>query len=171
MRYFPAFLVSCAVLTHAAAAQTAPAPQTGNQIAITGWRVECDSKGAGLNCRVTDQAAQQSTNLVVAALGVTLASDTKKPVMTVQVPLQLAVGDPITLSSEDVSQPYAALTCDRPGCFARAPISDALLAKMRSSKQPLKIVYNLVNPATLAKQTITVSLPLDGFAASLDKIK
>jgi invasion protein IalB len=165
-----AFLVSCAVLTEAAAAQTPP-PQTANQVAITGWRVECDSQAAGLNCRATDQAAQQSTNLVVAGLGVTLASDTKKPVLTIQVPLQLAVSDPITVSSENVSQPFPALTCDRAGCFARAPITDGLLDKMRTSKQPLKIVYNVMNPTTLAKQTITVSLPLDGFAASLDKIK
>jgi invasion protein IalB len=170
MRYVAAFLVFCTVLTQIAAAQTPPST-AGGQITVTGWRVECDSQGAGLNCRVTDQAAQQTTNLVVAALGVTLASDTKKPVLTIQVPLQLAVSDPITVSSENVSQPYAALTCDRPGCFARAPITDGLLAQMRSSKQPLKIVYNLINPGTLAKQTITVSLPLDGFAASLDKIK
>jgi invasion protein IalB len=170
MRYFTAFFVSCAVLTQAAAAQTPP-PPTAGQVTITGWRVECDSQAAGLNCRVTDQAAQQSTNLVVAGLGVTLASDTKKPVLTIQVPLQLAVSDPITVSSENVSQPYPPLTCDRPGCFARAPITDGLLAKMVSSKQPLKIVYNVVNPTTLAKQTITVQLPLDGFAASLAKIK
>ncbi len=170
MRYFTAFLVFCAALTQAATAQTPP-PQNGGQIAITGWRVECDSQAAGLNCRVTDQAAQQSTNVVVAGLGVTLAADTKKPVLTIQVPLQLAVSDPITVSSDNMSEPFPALTCDRPGCFARAPITDGLLEKMRTSKQPLKIAYNLINPTTLAKQTITVSLPLDGFAASLDKIK
>jgi invasion protein IalB len=170
MRYFTAFFVSCAVLTQTAAAQTPPPPAAG-QISITGWRVECDSQAAGLNCRATDQAAQQSTNLVVAGLGVTLASDTKKPVLTIQVPLQLAVADPITVTSENVSQPFPALTCDRPGCFARAPITDGLLAKMMTSKQPLKLVYNLINPTTLAKQSITVTMPLDGFAASLDKIK
>ena len=161
------------MLTQAAAAQTPP-PQTGGQIAITGWRgVECDSQAAGLNCRVTDQAAQQSTSLIVAGLGVTLSSDTKKPLLTIQVPLQLAVSDPITVRAAKMSsgQPYVALTCDRPGCFARAPITDGLLAKMRTSKQPLKIVYGVINPTTLVKQTVTVSLPLDGFAASLDKIK
>ena len=169
MRYLAAFLVSGAVLTQAAAAQTPP-PSAGGTITITGWRVECDSQGSGLNCRVTDQAAQQSTNLVVAGLGVTMGAD-KKPVMTIQTPLQLAVSDPITVSSGSLSQAYAPLTCDRPGCFARATISDGLLAEMRSNKLPLKVVYNVINPGTLAKQTITVSLPLDGFAASLDKIK
>ena len=170
MRYFTAFFVSCAVLTQAASAQTPPAQNAG-QISVTGWRVECDSQAAALNCRVTDQAAQQSTNVVVAGLGVALAADTKKPVLTIQVPLQLAVSDPITVSSDTMSQPFAVLTCDRPGCFARAPLTDGLLAQMRVSKQPLKIVYNLINPTTLAKQTITMQLPLDGFAASLDKIK
>jgi invasion protein IalB len=124
-----------------------------------------------LNCRLTDQAAQQGTNLVVAGLGIAIASDTKKPVLTIQVPLQLAVSDPITVSTGTMSEPFPPLTCDRPGCFARAPITDGLLAEMRTSKLPLKVVYNVMNPTTLAKQTVTVTMPLDGFAASLDKIK
>lgn len=169
MKIITAVAVSCAVLTQAAGAQTPPPPAAG-QIAISGWRVECDSQGTTLNCRVSDQAAQTGTNLVVAALGVALAVDTKKPVLTLQLPLGLAVTDPVTISSDTASQPFSLVTCDRAGCFARAPIADALLAKMRAGTQPLRIAYNVISP-TLAKQTVTLTLPLTGFAASLDKIK
>ncbi len=169
MKIFSAFVVFCAVLTHAAGAQNATPPPAG-QVNISGWRVECDSKGTALNCRVTDQAVQTGTGLVIAALGISLAADTKKPVLTLQLPLGLAVADPVTLSSDGATQSYALITCDRAGCFARAPISEALLEKMRGAKQPLRIVYNVIN-ATLAKQSITLALPLDGFDASLTKIK
>jgi invasion protein IalB len=169
MKFFSIFISLLAMLTQAAVAQT-PSPATAAQIAISGWRVECDSQGTALNCRVTNRAAQGGSGLVIAALGIAIASDTKKPVLTLQLPLGLAVTDPVTLSADTVSQPYSLITCDRAGCFARAPISDALLAKMGDGKQLLRIAYNVVGP-TLLKQTITLTLPLDGFSASLNKIK
>lgn len=168
-RYLAAGALASLVLALPALAQTPPPSATG-QVTISGWRVECDSAGAALNCRVTDQATQQGTNLVIAALGIALAPDTKKPVLTLQLPLGLAVTDPVTVSADNVSEPYSLVTCDRAGCFARAPITDGLLDKMRTTKQPLKIVYDVVSP-TLVKQTVTLTLPLDGFSASLDKIK
>ena len=78
--------------------------------------------------------------------------------------------DPVTVTNDTISQPYSLVTCDRAGCFARAPISDALLEKMSTGKLPVRISYNIVGP-TLVKQTVTLTLPIDGFAASLNKIK
>ena len=170
MKILSALIVFCAVLSRAAYAQTAPAAGGAPQIVISGWKVECDSQGAALNCRVTDTATQTGTGLVIAALGISLATDTKKPVLTLQLPLGLAVTDPITLSADGATQTYALITCDRAGCFARAPIGDALLEKMRAGKQPLRVVYNVIG-STLAKQTVTLTMPLDGLDASLNKIK
>lgn len=167
MKIVSALILFCAALVQAASAQT---PQPLPQVNISGWRVECDSQGTALNCRATDQATQSGTGLVIAALGVAIASDTKRPVLTLQLPLGLAVTDPVTLSADTATQPYSLITCDRAGCFARAPIGDALLEKLRSGKLPLRVQYNVIN-STLAKQTVTLTLPLDGFSASLDKIK
>jgi invasion protein IalB len=169
MKIFSACVLFCAALTTAAGAQTA-AP-TAPPITITGWRVECDSLGAALNCRLTDQVTQAGSGLVIAALGIAIATDTKKPVLTLQLPLGLAVSDPVTLSADTATQPYTLVTCDRAGCFARAPIGDALLEKMRAAKTPfLKVQYNVIGP-TLVKSTVTLQMPLTGFDASLDKIK
>lgn len=168
MKIFSALIIFCAALTSAAGAQTAAA--TAPPINITGWRVECDSQGAALNCRLTDQVIQ-GAGLVIAALGVAIASDTKKPILTLQLPLGLAVSDPVTLTADTATQPYTLVTCDRAGCFARAPIGDALLEKMRAAKTPfLKVQYNVIGP-TLVKSTVTLQLPLTGFDASLNKIK
>jgi invasion protein IalB len=177
MKIAIAALVFCIAAAGPALAQTAvpasapaPAAAAAPQIAITGWRVECDSQGTALNCRVTDQVTQSGTGALIGALAVALAPDTKKPVLTLQLPLGLAVTDPVTLSSDGASQPYTLITCDRSGCFARAPIDAALLVKMRGDKQQLRVTYNIVN-ATLAKQTVTLALGLDGFDAALNKIK
>jgi invasion protein IalB len=171
MKFIIAALAASVALTATATAnaQTAPAAPA-NQIAISGWKVECDSQGAALNCRVTDQVSQTGTGALIGAFGVALASDTKKPVLTLQLPLGLAVTDPVTLSVDTTSQPFSLVTCDRAGCFARAPIADPLLAKMRAGKAQLRVQYNVIG-ATLAKQTVTLLLPLDGFDASLAKIK
>ena len=171
MKIFSAAIILFAAATQAAGAQTtAPAvPPATPQISISGWKVECDSQGTALNCRVTNRAAD-NTGFVIAALGVAIATDTKKPVLTLQLPLGLAVTDPVTVTNDTVSQPYSLVTCDRAGCFARAPISDALLEKMSTGKLPVRISYNIVGP-TLVKQTVTLTLPIDGFAASLNKIK
>lgn len=166
MKTFSAIFIFCATLTGVAQAQTAAA--TAPPVAITGWRVECDSQGVALNCHASDQVAQG--NLNIAAFGVQLAADTKKPVLTMQLPLGMAVTDPVILSVDTMSQNYPLITCDRGGCFARAPISDGLLEKMRAGKAPLKVQYNLIN-ATLVKQTVTLTIPLNGFDASLAKIK
>jgi invasion protein IalB len=170
MKIIAAALVLCAAAMSPALAQTA-APAAGTpQIAITGWRVECDSQGTALNCRVTDQVTHSGTGGLIGGLNVALAPDTKKPVLTLQLPLGLAVSDPVTLSSDGASQAYNLITCDRQGCYARAPIDDALLVKMRSDKQQLRINYNIIN-AALAKQTVTLNIGLDGFDAALTKIK
>ena len=56
-------------------------------------------------------------------------------------------------------------TCENRGCYASTPIAPELLAAMRSGKQ-LKVLFQ-----NLAKETITIPLPLTDFSATYDKIK
>jgi invasion protein IalB len=174
MRIAVALLVFFGAAAGPALAQTAapaaPAAPAGPQLAITGWRVECNSQGSALNCNVSDQVTQSGTGALIGALGVGLATDTKKPVLTLQLPLGLAVSDPVTVTAGGATQAYTLITCDRQGCYARAPISDPLLVQMRAGKQQMQVHYNIIN-AALAKQTVTLALGLDGFDAALAKIK
>jgi invasion protein IalB len=171
MKIVAAVLAFLAAAAGPALAQTAATTTpAGPQLAITGWRVECNSQGTALNCSVSDQATQSGTGALIGALGVALATDTKKPVLTLQLPLGLAVSDPVTVTAGGAMQAYTLITCDRQGCYARAPISDALLAQMRAGKQQMQVHYNIIN-AALTKQTLTLALGLDGFDAALTKIK
>ena len=56
-------------------------------------------------------------------------------------------------------------TCETRGCYATTPIAPDLLAALKSGKQ-LKVSFQ-----NLAKETITIPMPLADFAAAYDKIK
>ena len=56
-------------------------------------------------------------------------------------------------------------TCENRGCFANAPIAPDFLAAMKTGKQ-LKLSFQ-----NLAKEAISIPLPLADFAAAYDKIK
>ena len=56
-------------------------------------------------------------------------------------------------------------TCENRGCYAGAAISPEVLAALKSGKE-LKLSFQ-----NLAKETITVPMPLTDFAAAYDKIK
>ena len=56
-------------------------------------------------------------------------------------------------------------TCEARGCYANLPISPEMLATLKSGKQ-LKVSFQ-----NLAKETITIPMPLADFAAAYEKIK
>jgi hypothetical protein len=56
-------------------------------------------------------------------------------------------------------------TCENRGCYASTPIAPELLAALKSGKQ-LKVSFQ-----NLAKETITIPMPLNDFAAAYEKIK
>jgi len=56
-------------------------------------------------------------------------------------------------------------TCENRGCYANTQISPDLLAALKSGKQ-LKVSFQ-----NLAKETITIPMPLADFTAAYDKIK
>jgi len=56
-------------------------------------------------------------------------------------------------------------TCENRGCYAGAAIAPDVLAALKSGKE-LKLSFQ-----NLAKETITIPMPLTDFAAAYDKIK
>jgi invasion protein IalB len=56
-------------------------------------------------------------------------------------------------------------TCENRGCYASTPVAPDLLAALRSGKQ-LKVSFQ-----NMAKETITIPMPLADFAVAYDKIK
>lgn len=165
-----------AVLSAATAQAQTPSPPPSAQvppaqITISGWRLECDSLSGPLACQVTDRVTARANDAVISAISLRIDPLAKTPVMLVHVPLGIAVQDAVRVGFETGAvQTLPVYTCNAGGCFARAALGAPVLAAMRSAKEPLRIAYAALD-AKGAKQTITISLALDGFASAYDRLR
>jgi invasion protein IalB len=165
----PIWIAWLAALAAGSVAVAAPAPPSPASLASdggSGWRVECANDGTRLDCRTINRVHQRDNQQLIAAVAVRLAPDTKKPVLALQVPLGIQVAEAVTLRvDEGKVERYPVQTCTPTGCVAGAALGDALLASLRGGKE-LKVAFQ-----NMARQTITVTMPLGGFGIAYEKIK
>ena len=160
----------------ARAAQTTPAPAAGSQAEATpantppppGWVARCTSvsRDAPLECAIEQTAVLTKTGQLIVLINIRVPSDTHTPVAIVQLPLglNLPVGARLQVDDGKTSD-LQIQTCEARGCYANTPITPDMLAAMKSGKQ-LKVSFQ-----NLAKEVITIPMPLADFAAAYDKIK
>ena len=133
-----------------------------------GWVARCasTSREAPLECAVEETAVLTKTGQVIVLVNIRVTSDTHMPVALVQLPLglNLPVGAKLQVD-DDKAVELQIQTCENRGCYANLPIAPDMLAALRSGKQ-LKVSFQ-----NLAKETITIPMPLTDFAAAYDKIK
>ena len=149
-----------------------PTPQAdaapANTPAPPGWVARCSSpsRDAPLECAVEQTAVLTKTGQVIVLLNVRVAGETRQPVALVQLPLglNLPAGAKLQVDEGKVSD-LQIQTCEQRGCYANSAISAELLAAMKSGKQ-MKVSFQ-----NLAKESITIPMPLADFAAAYDKIK
>ena len=145
--------------------QAEAAPATPPQ---PGWIARCASasRDAPLECAIEQNAVLTKTGQVIVVVNIRIAPDTRAPVALVQLPLgiNLPAGAKVQVDDGKVVD-LQIQTCEQRGCYANTPITPDLLAAMRSGKQ-FKVSFQ-----NLAKETITIPMPLADFAAAYDKIK
>jgi len=119
-----------------------------------------------MECAMEQTAIQSKTGQLVALINIRVPGDTHTPIAAVQLPLglNLPVGAKLQVDDGKVVD-LQIQTCEARGCFAGGPIAPDLLAAMKSGKQ-LKLSFQ-----NLAKDTMTIPMPLADFAAAYDKIK
>jgi invasion protein IalB len=152
---------------------TSPAPQApdtapANAPASPGWAVRCSSasRDTPLECAMEQNAVFSKTGQLVALVNIRVPSDTRTPVALVQLPLGLNLPAGAKLQVDDgKSVDLQIQTCETRGCFANSPVAPDLLAALKSGKQ-LNISFQ-----NLAKEAISIPMPLADFAAAYDKIK
>jgi invasion protein IalB len=153
-------------VAQAAAPAADPAPAAAP--AQPGWAARCSSasREAPLECAIEQTAVLSKTGQLIALVNIRLPSDTHAPVASVQLPLGLNLPGGAKFQVDDGKITELQIqTCENRGCYAAAPIPPELLAALRSGKQ-LKVSFQ-----NLAKETITIPMPLADFAAAYDKIK
>ena len=133
-----------------------------------GWAVRCNSasREAPLECAMEQTAVLSKTGQLIVLVNVRVPSDTRSPVALVQLPLGLNLPGGAKLQVDDGKATDLQIqTCENRGCYAGAQIAPELLTALKSGKQ-LKVLFQ-----NLAKETITIPMPLTDFAAAYDKIK
>jgi invasion protein IalB len=117
-------------------------------------------------CATEETAVLAKTGQLVILVNVRVPSDTRTPIILVQLPLGLNLPAGIKLQVDDGKTAEMQIqTCENRGCYASMPLPADLLAALKSGKQ-LKVSFQ-----NLAKETITVPMPLTDFPTAFDKIK
>ncbi|QPF87509.1 invasion associated locus B family protein [Bradyrhizobium genosp. L] len=133
-----------------------------------GWVARCTSasRDAPLECAMEQTAVLSKTGQLVVLVNIRVPGDTRTPVALIQLPLGLNLPSGAKLQVDDgktVDVPIQ--TCEARGCYINAPVGADVLAQLKSGKQ-LKVSF-----LNLAKETITIPMPLADFAAVYEKIK
>ena len=155
------------------AAPAAPTPAAepaanGAAPAQPGWAARCTSasRDAPLECAIEQTAVLSKTGQLIVLINIRVPSDTHTPLATVQLPLGLNLPGGAKFQVDDGKVTDLQIqTCEARGCYAAAVIAPDELAALRSGKQ-LKLSFQ-----NLAKETITIPMPLTDFATAYDKIK
>jgi invasion protein IalB len=134
--------------------------------ASAAWRVDCAGDGKVLECRALQQIVNRDDKRLLAQLTVRLPSDSKTPVMMLQLPLGLNLSEPVQFKVDNGAvEKQQVQTCTTTGCFVGMQLNDKFLASMRGGAV-LKIALQDSN-----KQPIAIDVPLLGFSLALDKAK
>jgi len=151
-------------------AQAAPAPtsENANTPVPPGWVARCSSasRGAPLECAIEQSAVLTKTGQLIVLINVRVPAETRTPVALVQLPLGLNLPAGAKFQVDDgKTSDLQIQTCEARGCYANLQISPDVLAALKSGKQ-LKVSFQ-----NMAKETITIPMPLADFGAAYEKIK
>ena len=89
-----------------------------------------------------------------------------KPELIANTPLGLFIPGGVSIDVDGAAtQKLDIETCDRDGCYASIPVSDGILSAMLKGKK-----FNM-SFQSMNKQTVTLPMPLTGFATAYQKVK
>lgn len=157
-----------APVAQATPAPTAAAAEGANASAPPGWVARCNSasRGAPLECAIEQSAVLTKTGQLIVLINIRVSAESRAPIALVQLPLGLNLPAGAKLQVDDgKTSDLQIQTCEARGCYANLQISPDVLAALKSGKQ-LKVSFQ-----NMAKETITIPIPLADFGAAYEKIK
>jgi invasion protein IalB len=133
-----------------------------------GWVSKCvsESRQSLVDCSMEQTVVLTNTGQLVASVLVRVPTDTRQPVMMIQVPVGLYLPAGLSLQIDDgKAQPVPLQTCDLKGCYAGMQVSPELIAALKAGKRLTMTFQNM------AKTNVAVPLALDNFADAYQKIR
>jgi len=166
MQRFASVLSGLALIAAGTAGALAQGPSPLPSDGGSGWRIECANDGKALDCQTINRVNQRETRELIAAVAVRVQPGAKQPMVMVQLPLGIQVTEKVSLRvDEGQTEAFPIQTCTQTGCHIAAPANSALIGALRGGHE-LKVAFR-----SLTNQTVTVTMPLAGFALAYDKIK
>lgn len=151
-----------------AAAQEAAKEAAQDKPAPPNWISACQgpARSEALECQMEQRAVLSGSGQLVGSVTVRVPAETRKPVLMIRGPLGLSLVGGVALDVDGAAAETLPLqTCDAGGCYAGAPLSDALLDAMVRGK-----TFN-VTFQNLNKEPIKLPMSLAGFSAAYGRIK
>lgn len=151
-----------------AAAPAAEAPAAAPAAPAHNWTPSCRGAGrsADLACVISESVIVKNTGQAILTLTVAVPGHGKPPTMTLRLPVGLYIPGGVKIAVDGGAATEVPLqTCEANGCFAAAQLPSSLLAAMKRGKQVS------VNMQDMAKKPVSLTLPLEGFAASWAQIE
>ncbi len=148
-------------------ATPAQAQQPGKAVPPAVWIVNCENNRGKLDCRASQSIFIKSTGQRLLSVAVRVPSDTKKPVLMVQVPLgvYLPAGASLKIGQDEAKKlPYRG--CDQAGCVADYAISESEIAAMTKGADLTVSAQNQNQ-----QPAFTLTVPTTGFAAAYAKVR
>lgn len=163
------FVIALLVMSFGAAPVLAGQKKSDADAPVSPWIHVCkDGKTKGKErCQIIQQILEKKSKKILLSGAVRLKQkgSVKTPTLLLQLPhgMYIPAGIVVQIDKSKIKKTIAQ-TCDRRGCFAGLPIDDKTLAKLKSGKK-LVVAFN-----NLKKQTIAITLSLDGFSESYAKL-
>jgi invasion protein IalB len=133
---------------------------------VNAWGTRCvaDARKGPYLCTTSQRLVSKADNQLIGSATIQLGSDAK-PVLVVVVAVGMAVADGISLDVDGAAlQKLPVQACDRSGCFATTPVSDAMLTSMQKGTA-LDVGFS-----SLSKQAVKLQMSLAGFSAAYQKM-
>ncbi len=134
----------------------------------SGWVTNCtaEGRGKGLDCKIEQTLVVTKTQQRLLSIVVRVPAESRTPAMMIHLPLGLFLPAGIALQlDQNMSMKLNVQTCDVNGCYSGTPISENMLDAMKNGKQ-LTVSFQ-----SLAKKTMSLPVPLTGFAEAYQKIR
>jgi invasion protein IalB len=143
-------------------------PQQSAEPPPTGWITQCTKEGQqkDRDCKIEQTIILKKTQQRILSVIVRVPAESPNPAMMIHLPLGFFLPNGVSLQlDQEVSLNLNVQTCDANGCYCGTPISENMLVAMKTGNRMM------VSFQSLAKETVSIPVPLAGFAIAYQKVR
>jgi len=131
----------------------------------TGWNVQCQNTSGGLQCAAAMNVVAGAENQRVFGISLQEGAGEAGPTLVMQLPFGLNLQRGVDLRIDDLeTETFTISTCLQTGCFVVQQAEQALINQMVAGQ-----VLHVAMQTSDGNET-TMDLPLEGFAAAIDRL-